>query len=270
MNRELLHKYIKHPELLDDRSRDELEHLVKEFPFFQTARLLLLKNYHNQGSIKYDKELKRTAIWTTDRRKLFFLLDHRVLLPVDEEFIIKEPAKQITKSISDDADIIDFSVLTSITPSIYDTEIQKQKDDQKELDILIRGGSVGIGTFFDVDDKVDLDDFKNTFKQKKGETLNEDNKPVSKQDQLIDKFIIDNPKMKAKSIKPEEPTEDISKASNEQSVDLMSDTLIKIYIKQEHYEKAIAAYEKLSLKYPKKNVYFADQIKKLEELINKK
>ena len=99
---------------------DELEHLVKEFPFFQTARLLLLKNYHNQGSIKYDKELKRTAIWTTDRRKLFFLLDHRVLLPVDEEFIIKEPAKQITKSISDDADIIDFSVLTSITPSIYD------------------------------------------------------------------------------------------------------------------------------------------------------
>ena len=35
---------------------------------------------------------------------------------------------------------------------------------------------------------------------------------------------------------------------------------------QGHYEKALAAYEKLSLKNPKKNTYFANQIKKIKKL----
>lgn len=46
-----------------------------------------------------------------------------------------------------------------------------------------------------------------------------------------------------------------------------TETLAKIYIKQERYDKAIEIIRKLSLKYPKKNVYFADQLKALEKLI---
>lgn len=46
-----------------------------------------------------------------------------------------------------------------------------------------------------------------------------------------------------------------------------TETLARIYIKQERYEKALEIIRKLSLKYPKKSAYFADQIRTLEQLI---
>ena len=46
-----------------------------------------------------------------------------------------------------------------------------------------------------------------------------------------------------------------------------TETLAKIYIKQQRYAKALEIIKKLSLKYPKKSTYFADQIKYLENLI---
>ena len=46
-----------------------------------------------------------------------------------------------------------------------------------------------------------------------------------------------------------------------------TETLAKIYIKQQRYSKALEIIKKLSLKYPKKSAYFADQIGILEQLI---
>jgi len=56
-----------------------------------------------------------------------------------------------------------------------------------------------------------------------------------------------------------------SDEENEES--FFTETLAKIYIKQQRYEKALEIIKKLNLKYPKKNVYFADQIRFLEKLI---
>lgn len=43
--------------------------------------------------------------------------------------------------------------------------------------------------------------------------------------------------------------------------------MARIYIKQGKYDKAIEIIRRISLKYPKKNRYFADQIRFLEKLI---
>ena len=58
-------------------------------------------------------------------------------------------------------------------------------------------------------------------------------------------------------------------ASSESSNDdtFFTESLAKIYIKQRRYEKALQIIKKLSLKYPEKNIYFADQIRFLEKLI---
>ena len=51
--------------------------------------------------------------------------------------------------------------------------------------------------------------------------------------------------------------------------ELVTPTLAKVYLEQEHYGKAILAYEKLILKYPEKSSFFAGQIKFINKL-NKK
>jgi tetratricopeptide (TPR) repeat protein len=85
---------------------------------------------------------------------------------------------------------------------------------------------------------------------------------------LIDKFL------ENKEIKPTVSTNtftptDLSANSSEIKDELITDTLAKIYIKQGFYEKALDAYEKLSLKFPEKNVYFARQIEEIKKLMSK-
>jgi len=93
------------------------------------------------------------------------------------------------------------------------------------------------------------------------------NKP--KKTELIDKFLASNPRI----VPDREYVSDGSVAMKSLLTDeeeLFSETLAKIYIKQGHFEKAMLTYEKLCLKYPEKNIYFAGQIEKLKELIKNK
>ena len=49
----------------------------------------------------------------------------------------------------------------------------------------------------------------------------------------------------------------------------MTETLARIYLEQKNYKKAIQSYKILSLKYPEKSGFFADQIKAVKELQEK-
>ena len=68
-----------------------------------------------------------------------------------------------------------------------------------------------------------------------------------------------------------ETPESVKDLDDEQSKSLedscLTETLARIYIKQKRYDKALQIIKNLSLKYPEKNVYFADQIRFLEKLI---
>ena len=101
-------------------------------------------------------------------------------------------------------------------------------------------------------------------------------KPVQKRSQqIIDSFLNTERTriipVEKQDQKPSAIGDQVASATND-SDDLMSETLASIYIKQKHYRKAISIFEKLRLKYPEKNTYFADQMSELEKLIihNKK
>ena len=58
-----------------------------------------------------------------------------------------------------------------------------------------------------------------------------------------------------------------TEAETEEDKDYFTETLARIYIKQGRYEKALEIIKRLNLNNPKKNAYFADQIRFLEKLI---
>ena len=92
---------------------------------------------------------------------------------------------------------------------------------------------------------------------------------------LIDKFIQDKPKLIPNEI-PSDQAAKTAKSKNladQYSLDqgaLMTETLAKVYLQQKNYKKALQAYTILSLKYPEKSGFFADQIRAIKKLINTK
>ena len=80
---------------------------------------------------------------------------------------------------------------------------------------------------------------------------------------IIEKFIQNNPK-----IIPLSKDKNIVVTIEETKPDstLMTETLAKVYLEQKKYENAIQAYRILSLKYPEKSGFFADQIKRVQIL----
>ena len=58
----------------------------------------------------------------------------------------------------------------------------------------------------------------------------------------------------------------LSQNNRESTDDLMTETLAKLYLEQNHFDQAIKAYKILCLKYPKKSSLFASEIKKITKL----
>ena len=99
------------------------------------------------------------------------------------------------------------------------------------------------------------------------EWLSRKKQKEERKDSLIDKFIQEEPSMP--KITEENPgTPVITEPVTDEKTEFFSETLAKIYVRQQLYDKAIATYLKLSLKYPEKSVYFAVQIEKIKEKIN--
>ena len=98
------------------------------------------------------------------------------------------------------------------------------------------------------------------------DVINDDMPKVDEKLDLIEEFIKNSPKIK---INNDYEVKSSFKTDQKIKDELITETLAKIYMKQEKYNKAIKAYEILSLKYPKKSSFFADQINDIKKLKSK-
>lgn len=62
---------LNRPYSISERQTLELERILMDFPYLQSARAIQLKGLYNQDSFRYNTELKKTAAHTTDRSVLF-------------------------------------------------------------------------------------------------------------------------------------------------------------------------------------------------------
>ena len=96
--------------------------------------------------------------------------------------------------------------------------------------------------------------------------LSDDEPKVEKKFDLIDKFIKNSPKIQFSQEQESDSNIIVDKKLKDE---LITETLAKIYVNQKKFKKAIKAYEILSLKYPKKSSFFADQIIYIKKLKSK-
>lgn len=105
----------------------------------------------------------------------------------------------------------------------------------------------------------------------------DDNGQMSKNDLLINRFIAQSKRQSGHfpsdgATPPDTPPADMADApapvaAEESDPSLLSESLAKIYIRKHRYEKALEIIQSLSLNFPEKSIYFADQIRFLKKLI---
>ncbi len=240
-------EYIQHPEHLDRESLYELRSMVALHPYYQTARLLLLQNLFLLHDPTFDEELRRAAIHITNRKVLFNMIEaaHYQLGAEKEKPVVQEQETEdrtislidnFLDSIPQDAEPADKKPARKPRPAdaavdyvayLLETEEEKKEHVQAEMPQLI--GQDLIDTFIEND---------------RGKIV-----------------LNENPTLRPEI---EETTATEEKDSEE---GYFTETLARIYIKQGRYSKALEIISRLSLQYPKKNAYFADQIRFLQKLI---
>ncbi len=229
---EKLTYYISHPEALDRNTLYELRNLVQRYPYYDVARLLMLKNLYVLHDIGFGKELRKAALYLKDRLPLFNLISGYGEAVVDalsseplsvdrtmsliDSFLGTLPADTFSLE-AESAAAVDYAS-AYLKDGSYSNETPAMRG-QNIIDEFLAGGNEKI--------TIDLgDDFY----------LREDVSPVVEDAQVVENSFF-------------------------------TETLANIYIKQGKYEKALEIIQRLCLEYPNKNRYFADQIRFLEKII---
>ena len=239
-----LQEWIARPELLNRETLYELRNLLARFPYFQAVRLLYLKNLFLIHDTSFGAELRKAALYVADRRMLFYLIE-------GDRFSIR-PKKGETALSMDSEPGLDrtLNLIDAFLASIPEESVNSP--------------------VFDISTDYSFylfDDCENEKNEMGGGT------PKMNGQELIDGFIEKARNEVSLRIDPLENRADPEAFPDETETELTEDescfteTLAKIYIKQKRYSKALEIIKKLSLKYPKKNAYFADQIRFLEKLI---
>lgn len=241
-----IYQFMENPSLLTEDTLPQLKRIVEEFPCFPVARMLYLKNLAILNDIRFGDELKNLAIFVPDRKKLFSLIEAQRF------------GLQLYQSESE-------TIGPDDTFSLIEAFLSDQPDDK----------STGTSQLFQPSVSSDYMFWSLTKESKPEEE--KDTVPLQHHD-LIDSFI-KNEELRAPRTGLSLPsdTEDTTPPASVAALDdntskslgdsYFTETLAHIYIKQKRYEKALQIIKNLSLNYPEKNAYFADQMRFLEKLI---
>tara|TARA_Y100000389_G_C17393644_1_gene481322 strand:- start:9 stop:698 length:690 start_codon:yes stop_codon:yes gene_type:complete len=229
MNTERIISLIESPNLINIKDITFLEDISVKHPSFSISHVLLAKGLLNTESVRYNQKLKKAALYSLNRKQLFRLISE----DVKKDEIVKEN--------------IPIEVI-----KVEEKLIITKKEELK----------IGQPLEFDETEEYSFTEWLSLTKVQK---INREEKEET---DLINNFIEKSPTIKGEKNKFFSPTE-TAKSSIIENEELVTETLARVYLEQEYFEKAIESYKKLSLKYPKKSSFFAEQINLINNLKKK-
>ena len=300
MNTKTYTYLLANPQKISQEHQDELSDLIEEYPYFQSARALQLKGLKNSNNYLYNDSLKLTAVYTADRNILFEYItsDHFIqnkiseLIQQHDESIIE--IEVVSENISKQVSIeIDNQIKGELkkAEAILNPDLFHRKEGY--INELVEANKTEANPSIKEIVEVELEENQPLdFTKEDGHSFSEwlkltsatpiireeikEISSINKQNfDLIDKFIQDKPKLKqgvnsTKTAANYEVQKNLASQYSRTSEALMTETLAKVYLQQKNFKKALQAYHILSLKYPEKSGFFADQIRAINKQINTK
>ena len=255
-----------------------LRELVERYPYYHLARLTLLRVLYQQRDPAFNGELRRAALFLPSRETIFRFVEADRMVPREERpatalggaTLSRKPNERLERRTVDTEADRTGSLIDSFLSSIPATEAPATRPVAP-----VRRGRADATTdyiSYMLEEEMALQATQPVVQPDAQTPLPAtfDAVPAGEGTSgLIDKFI---QKQGDRRITLKDKSDsDLQKptlnADNVSQKGAFTETLARIYIKQGKFEHAIEIIRRLSLKYPKKNRYFADQIRFLEKII---
>lgn len=255
-----LNRLIQHPEEMNRETLYDLRALLALYPYYQTARLLMLKNLYLLHDPSFDEELRRAAIYISDRKVIFQMIEaaHYQLKrtqtkPKGMGILDAKKKEDRTSSLID-------HFLDSIPADAEENEKKKEKRKPTPADASVDYVSYLMET--ETEEKMEqqpsrtislIDDFieEGGFNLEK---INGTEESETKSDTEADTGA--------------EPAEATPHNESSDNGGIFTETLARIYIKQGKYERAYQIIDRLHKQHPQKSAYYyVDQLRFLEKLM---
>ena len=235
-----LTELIKHPQQMDRDTLYELRSMLALHPYFQPARLLMLQNLYLLHDPAFDEELRRAALYITDRKVIFQMIEAA-------HYQLRQQTANNSAQTAISSSRTDTLIDTFLNAIPADEDTHKSKRRPTPADAAV--------------------DYVAYLLDCEASQTGSDNIPQMKGQDLIDNFL----EQEQGRILVELPQDDSTLAANDEDdgieEEYFTETLARIYIKQGRYQKALEVIGRLNQQFPHKNAYFADQMRFLEKLI---
>ena len=270
----------------------KLQLLTKKYPFFQAGLYTYIKCLHVCESDNFSSELNRLAPFVMDRKALFYYVmsaEYKEFQKQSGHTLSESRTNVLISAFFETLDNVDeqreleHAIINSSMASLdYFSYLESSED--TELDEKVNVDSIPSFSIEDIDihnkgteEVIVSDDIETELE------IVEELEPIEDTVQLKHQSIIDSFMTKAQDKESLRITFDPSIEDNlydgddvplqdetQEELDddfFFTQTLANIYIKQKKYNRAYEIIKRLSLNYPEKNIYFADQLSFLEKVI---
>lgn len=275
MNKEKLQELMINPGSMHTRDLEQLQQIIKDYPYFQNAHLLLLYGLHQKKSDKFEEQLKQSALFLSSRAFLVNAIIYGWPSQNEKSGIFGNiPSSDFLGNVEIYPDIIAEEELIASNSTQFPDVIQTEEtitDDFNKQELSFEESMP-----FSLEDAQPIEllekkDNEEIAKQdSSSDLLDFDLSSVKPDDEpdpdLIDQFLKINPRIVPR-LDMEDTRGDISIPGLEETDEIVTETLAEIYEQQGHFLKAKGAYQKLILKFPEKSAYFASRIEELDKLI---
>lgn len=232
----------------DEAQRKAFEKITYRYPYFQSAYAHYLKTLKEQEQYNYNLILRKTAVLSPSRSFLNQWLERK-----DAVSTLPEVEKEAPKVIVEEEE---KTVIAPEKPSSKTDTVAKPKKPAPKTPKKIRPKKK---------EPIAMSYTDWVIYSAKGKiTPKKEATSLDEKLSLIDSFLENKPKIPP--VRQDQPKVDLSAHNEFNKEELMTETLAKIYLQQKKYKKALYAYQILSLKYPEKNGFFANQIKTIKQL----
>ena len=281
-----LNRLIQHPEEMNRETLYDLRALLALYPYYQTARLLMLQNLYLLHDPSFDEELRRAAIYISDRKVIFqmveaahyqlksqnsnrheamegkpksdrtsSLIDHFLhSIPTEAEEREKEPEEKRKPTPADAA--VDYVAYLMETET--ETEHEQPSRTIALIDDFIEEGGFKLHKDKEEEDQEDAPEAPSASDSgiASGNANASDSADASDGTNASDVADV-NANAGAKP----------ADAADADSGGVFTETLARIYIKQGKYERAYQIIDRLYKQHPQKSAFYVDQLRFLEKLM---